>query len=450
MLPYLARAEKEEDDQWVVPHNLCLAVYSPSSVNVLAFDPNHGSDQARNYAGKYASKPERYFFMESEKNGVKCWLKARTVGLCAAFNRLLNFHCVRSTKPVMFPPSEFVRDAAHSPLRSEGHLKKFPEYPDPKFHLSPLGIYYFRSRALLHLRVEQFNRYFVAADRADNADAYCGCGIESPDDDDPEDVSRFVEVDHRHYDEFCEIQKPGKTYAARFKGVPSAKRRLHARLGVARTQWFEPIGTTREKFYEQKLALGLPWFADSAPQVVETGAQQAVAWVLKWARPQSLAAYDLLEIALEISSAGSRFSFEERCHHYESVFSSSTLNIVCRCCDGEIDQGPCDACLYAVGFHVCKKSGSQHRWRRTTLFGGQLDVQRTIFNLHRRSFPMDVIRSKSQEYIDAGLISEQMAQAMVRTHACPDVMAGRPVLPCRHAAGGRRGVHEDHRERARW
>ena len=69
---------KEEDDQWVVPHNLYLAVYSPSSVNVLAFDPQHGSDQARNYAGKYASKPERYFFMESEKNGVKCWLKART------------------------------------------------------------------------------------------------------------------------------------------------------------------------------------------------------------------------------------------------------------------------------------------------------------------------------------------------------------------------------------
>ena len=79
-----------EDDQWVVPHNIHLVMYSPSSVNVLAFDPNHGADQARGYAGKYCSKPERYFFMESEKNGVKCWLKARTVGLCAAFNRLLH------------------------------------------------------------------------------------------------------------------------------------------------------------------------------------------------------------------------------------------------------------------------------------------------------------------------------------------------------------------------
>ena len=404
-----------EDDQWVVPHNIYLAMFSPSSVNVLAFDPCHGADQARGYAGKYCSKPERFYFMESETNGVKCWLKARTIGLCAAFNRLLHYHCVRSTKPVTFLPSDFVRQTAYSSVRSEGHLQKFLEYPDPLFHLSPLGIYYFRNGSLLHLRIEQYNRYLLVTDRADD-DAYRGCGVE-PDDDYAEDTSRFVETDHRHHDAFMEGQPPGKTYAARWKGVASAKRRLHSRLGVSRTQWFEPIGQTRESFYQQKLVLGLPWFADGAPQLVETaGAKRAVSWVLKWARPSSLAAYDLPDIALEISSAGSSFSYEERCHHYDNLFSSSTLNIVCRCCDGEIDQGPCDACRYAVGFHVCKKSGvSQHRWRRTTLFGGQLDVQRCIFNLHRRQFPIDVIRSKSQEYIDAGLISEQMAQVMVRT-----------------------------------
>ena len=62
-----------EDDQWIVPHNIYLAVYSPSSVNVLCFDPSHGADQARGYAAKYCSKPERYFFLEGEKNGVKSW-----------------------------------------------------------------------------------------------------------------------------------------------------------------------------------------------------------------------------------------------------------------------------------------------------------------------------------------------------------------------------------------
>ena len=35
-----------EDDQWVVPHNLYLTVFSPSSVNVLCFDPQRGADQA--------------------------------------------------------------------------------------------------------------------------------------------------------------------------------------------------------------------------------------------------------------------------------------------------------------------------------------------------------------------------------------------------------------------
>ena len=318
-------------------------------------------------------------------------------------------------------PSEFVRDKAYSSVRSEGHLKKYSyplEFPDPLFHLSLLGTYFFRNASLLHLRIEQFNRYLLVSDRIDN-DAYRGCGIE-PEEDDVEDSSdRFVETNHRHYDAFMEGQPPGKTYASRWKGVDTAKRRAHSRLGVARTQHLEPIGHTRERFYQQRLVLGLPWFADTAPQLVETACGRQVAWVLKWKRPTTLAAYDLPDICLEISSAGSvgsSFSYEERCHHYENVFSSSTLNITCWCCDGEIGQGPCDACRYAVGFHICEKSGvREHRWRRATLFGGQLDVQRTIFNLHRRLFPTDVIRSKAQEYIDAGLIPERMANVMVRT-----------------------------------
>ena len=48
-----------EDDAFVVPHNLYLTVYSPSSVNVMPFDPLHGAEQARAYATKYATKPEK-------------------------------------------------------------------------------------------------------------------------------------------------------------------------------------------------------------------------------------------------------------------------------------------------------------------------------------------------------------------------------------------------------
>ena len=71
------------DDQFVVPHNLYMTMFSPSSVNVLAFDPLHGADQARAYATKYCAKPEKWYFMATENsNGLQNWLKARTVGIC--------------------------------------------------------------------------------------------------------------------------------------------------------------------------------------------------------------------------------------------------------------------------------------------------------------------------------------------------------------------------------
>ena len=45
--------------QWLNPHNWYLMMFSPSTIHVLPFDPQHGSDNARVYAGKYASKPEK-------------------------------------------------------------------------------------------------------------------------------------------------------------------------------------------------------------------------------------------------------------------------------------------------------------------------------------------------------------------------------------------------------
>ena len=49
-----------EDDQFAVPHNIYLTMFSSSSVNVMAFDPHHGADRARSYATKYGSKPEKW------------------------------------------------------------------------------------------------------------------------------------------------------------------------------------------------------------------------------------------------------------------------------------------------------------------------------------------------------------------------------------------------------
>ena len=71
------------DDQWVVPHNLELAVYSPANINVLPFDLGYGADQSRQYACKYCGKPEPYYFVEAgegDANPVTRYLKTRNVG----------------------------------------------------------------------------------------------------------------------------------------------------------------------------------------------------------------------------------------------------------------------------------------------------------------------------------------------------------------------------------
>ena len=136
-------------------------------------------------------------------------------------------------------------------------------------------------------------------------------------------------------------------------------------------------------------------------------------WTLTWYQPTSLAGRGVPPITLQVASKGSTFSYEERCHHYETMFSSTDL--VCKCCAEELAGGPCDACRYAVGWHLCPRvNDGDHRWRRTSLFGGPLDIQRVLFNLHRRMMPLDVLRSKALEYVEAELIDEPMAHAMVR------------------------------------
>ena len=95
------------DDQFVVPHNLELAAFSPATVNVLLFDFVRGADQARTYAAKYVAKPEAWYHLPvstpgEEANPVKTYLQTRNVGLPMACNRLLGYHVVRSTNPTVF------------------------------------------------------------------------------------------------------------------------------------------------------------------------------------------------------------------------------------------------------------------------------------------------------------------------------------------------------------
>ena len=46
------RRRLPQDDMWVVPPYLYVSMFSPSSINVIAFDPERNSDQAGEVAVK--------------------------------------------------------------------------------------------------------------------------------------------------------------------------------------------------------------------------------------------------------------------------------------------------------------------------------------------------------------------------------------------------------------
>ena len=159
----------------------------------------------RAYATKYCSKPEKWYFLETVADGLKNWLKARTVGVCMAFNRLLSFHVVRSTRPCQYVPACFIGKKEYRNLRDPGHVQKFPDYPDPQYYLNYTQKYFFRNAALRHLRLEQFNRYMYVAGDNDTAVPYTGEDtIQDEDEDAPP-----VDIHHRNYDEFMEATRPG-------------------------------------------------------------------------------------------------------------------------------------------------------------------------------------------------------------------------------------------------
>ena len=93
--------------------------------------------------------------MEVSKNGLKDWLRSRTVGVCMAFNRILGFRVVRSTRPCSFAQGCFIGKKEYRNARDPAHLRNAPDYPDPFYFLNFTQKYFFRHVALRHLRVEQ-------------------------------------------------------------------------------------------------------------------------------------------------------------------------------------------------------------------------------------------------------------------------------------------------------
>ena len=248
-----------KDDRWVVPHDLDMAMFSPSTINVLPFDPYRNKDQMVQYVTKYVAKGEKWYYIPyaSEKESkVKQFLKGRTVGMCLVINKLLNFHLVRFTGSVPFVRTSFVPDASARGMRNEKHLADHPDYPDPTHHLNQTQKYFLRHEKLWHLRPEQYFRYF-ASKRGESG----GFVREDTRGDEDKKIEKLVPVDehHRHFDQQVQSLPPGTTLESRSPYGDDVVRRRTAGLAIPRASEFEPLGDQRESFYERKLLLGLAW-----------------------------------------------------------------------------------------------------------------------------------------------------------------------------------------------
>ena len=83
-----------------------------------------------------------------------------------------------------------------------------------------------------------------------------------------DDGAGTVDTAHRNYDELMEATPQGAHFLANFKHVPGVRRRRQSNLGVSRVPFIEPIGNSREGFFEAKLVLGFPWYCPTLPEVV--------------------------------------------------------------------------------------------------------------------------------------------------------------------------------------
>jgi hypothetical protein len=251
------------------------------------------------------------------------------------------------------------------------------------------------------------NRYFTMTDAGEGGAPTLEDTVESEGED-----AILREPWHRHFDDVADMMPPGTVFASRGRHLSGLRRRKVDRLGVARVPFFEPVGAKRECFYEQKVALTLPWHCPAKPAVVEGG----VRWSFVWDPPNTaaLGGADVPRQEFVLAPGASAVCFEQLASDIEKELCRQDHALVCKCCLGELGT-LCRPCRFAVGLHRCANpQGPRHlRWRKGSLYGGALDVQRCIFNLHRKGLPTDVLREKACAYEGSGLLTADASQLVM-------------------------------------
>ena len=220
-------------------------------------------------------------------------------------------------------------------------------YPDPRHYLNEVQKFFFRNKDLHDLRPFQFFRYFTQRPEDDKLTPKQRLTGEDTLAHDPE---RRVPVEpwHRNYDSAAQDTEEGQEF--RCAGYPrtkcaSARRRRNMDLCVPGSAFLEPIGAGREKYYEQKLLLNLPWHCPRKPQQLGGENKGKTKWFFTTTAP--LLSTQQRSFQMIDRDIVGEATFEEICRNMETVFEP----YACLCCRRQsID---CRSCPHAVGWHCC-------------------------------------------------------------------------------------------------
>ena len=231
---------------------------------------------------------------------------------------------------------------------------------------------------------------------------------------------RVFDANHRNYDQVMEMHiSAGKRLPSLFSGVASARRRQDSRLGVSRIPLLEMSGAGREGFYQQRLLLSLSWFCAMPIGHITIDDKETLQWTFQWdpPLPDDIGGAVLESETMTIATSPDKgFSFEELCKQLELKFGNPELGLVCVCCTAGIaSSDTCESCKFCTGWHRCSRQGhnSGFFWKPGTLHAGHLDIQRMLFNLHRRRIPTHILEEKAAEYVANEYMSRKDSEGIL-------------------------------------
>ena len=90
----------------------------------------------------------------------------------------------------------------------------------------------------------------------------------------------------------------------------------------------------------------------------------------------------------------------------------------CACCNGQLPDGRCGACEYAIGFHKCHSRHAESpnllKWKAGSLYKGTADAQEVLILLARKGIPIEILREKANAYRAQGVFSDEEATHTMR------------------------------------